>query len=330
MNQTKNTIRWGIIGLGRIAREFAKDLELVKDATLVAVASGSPDRAKDFAGEFDVKYAFGSYRELFECAEVDAVYIATYHHRHADNSIMAMEHGKHVLCEKPVAMNAADTERMIAASRINSTFFMEALWSRFNPAIRKVKQLVDSGEIGKVRNIHADFSFYALDEDERGRLLNVELGGGSLMDIGVYPLFLSYLLLGLPDEVMATSKFFHTGAEIQTSMLLDYPGAHALLSSSLANNSDMKARIGGEEGEIIIEADWHEAQGFTLIKEGWEKRFNLPTKGKGYAHEIEEVHHCLRRGVVESELWSHRDSLELINLVDQVRHKAGITYPFDK
>lgn len=324
-----NKVRWGIVGLGRIAKLFAEDLQLVKDAELVAVASHSLERAEAFANTFQVQNYYDNYESLFQDELVDVVYVATLHHTHAAVSIAAMNHGKHVLCEKPVAINALETREMIATAKANQVFFMEAFWSRFNPSIVKIKELVDADEIGKLRYINAEFTFYKLDDDPKARSLNVDLAGGSLLDMGVYPIFLSYLLLGIPDQVLAKSKFFNTGAEIQTSMIFDYSEAQAVLYSGFANNTDMKAKICGEEGEIFIHPIWHETQGFTLVKNGWRKTYDLPTTGKGFTHEIMEVHSCIAKNGLESTNWSHEDSLSLIQVVDRVRTGAGIEFTFE-
>ena len=327
--KSQKKIKWGIVGLGRIAKLFADDLMLVKDAELVAVAATNLSRAKTFAESYGVEKYYDSYSALFADKEVDIVYVATLHHTHAQVSIAAMNHKKHVLCEKPIAVNAEDARRMVAASQKNNVFFMEAFWSRFNPSIVAVKELIDKGDIGKVRYINAEFTFYKLDDDVNARSLNVNLAGGSLLDMGVYPVFLSYLILGTPLEIIARSKFFHTGAEIQTAMLFDYEDAQAVLYSGFANNTDMKAKICGAAGEIFIHPVWHETQGFTLVKNGWTKAYRLPTLGKGFTYEIKEVHRCLANKVQESSLWSHKNSIALMTIVDEVRRKAGITYTFE-
>ncbi len=320
-------IRWGIIGLGKIAHSFVQDLALVNEAVITAVASRSLEKAKEFASEYEVSLAFGSYRELMECEEVDVVYIATPHRFHANLSIMAMDLGKHVLCEKPLGINKKEVEAMIASSKKNKVFLMEALWSRFNPAIRKVKSLVDNGEIGNIAYVHADFAFYALDRDLKGRVLNPELGGGSLLDIGIYPIFLAYLLLGKPDEVLSTSSFYSNGAEIQTSIIFKYQHAQAVLYSGFTSNSTMRAQISGEKGIITIPERWHQAQGYSVQKEQQQEAFRLPTQGKGYFYEIKEVHACLAEGKLESSLWSHQNSLDLIGLMDTIRDQNGIHFP---
>lgn len=328
MKQQK--IRWGIVGLGRIARVFADDLRLVADAELTAVASSSAARAADFARDYGVPNAFGSYEELYACEEVDVIYVASMHHQHAVHSITAMKAGKHVLCEKPIAVNREQTLEMLKVAKEEGVFFMEAFWSRFNPVIRAVKELAESGALGELRYVKADFSFYTLDADPKGRVLNPEYAGGSVLDVGVYPLFLSYLLLGMPSGIKATSVFYHTGAEVQTSMLLQYTNAQGVLYSGFAHNSPIEATIAGEKGEVIIHPNWHEAREYTLVREGEETRFSLPLKGRGYVYEIEEVNRCIRAGFLQSPDWRHEDSLNLITLADRVREQAGIRFPFEK
>lgn len=325
----ERTIRWGIVGLGKIAQKFADDLALVNNAQLVAVASSNLERAQAFAQHNHVATYYDSYEGLFNDKQVEVVYIASTHPLHASLSIAAMKHKKHVLCEKPIAINTRELEVMIKTAREQQTFLMEAFWSRFNPSLKKVKELVEKGELGPIRYINADFSFYALDWDKKSRLLNTELGGGTLLDIGLYPIFLSYLILGLPLEVISKSKFFDTGAEIQTSMIFDYPNAQALLYSGFASDTQMVAKISGEKGEILIDSRWHETQGFTLIKEGVSKHFAIPTIGKGYTHEILETHQCLANGQLESTLWSHQNSRDITSLLDKIRAENKIEFPFE-
>ncbi len=323
-------IRWGIVGPGRIAHSFAKDLKLIPGGKLTAVASRNLLNAEAFANEYGAEHRFGSYEELFRSDTVDAIYIATPHTSHAALSIAAMNHGKHVLCEKPMGINHDEVSQMIDAADRNQVFLMEALWSRFNPTIKKVKDLVQAGHIGKVRYLHADFAFYALDRDEAGRLLNPDLAGGSILDIGIYPIFLSYLLLGIPKLIQASSKIYKTGAEVQTSMLFDYEEAQSLLYSGLTSKSEMKAEISGTEGAIFIHPRWHEAQGYSIEKDGNLVSYELPTNGKGYSYEIEEVHNCLRSGKLQSDLWSHQNSMDLAMILDTVRERSGISFPFEK
>ena len=325
----KDEIRWGIVGPGHIAHSFAKDLSLVNGGRLAAVASRKLDRAKEFANEYGAEHAYGSYQELFEADTVDVLYIATPHTSHCELTLEALRYKKAVLCEKPMGIRKSEVKRMIAAAKENNVFLMEALWSRFNPSIRKVKQLIDEGAIGKLEYLYADFGFYALDRDEQGRLLNTQLAGGSILDIGIYPIFLSYLLLGMPKSIKANSRFYKTGAEIQTSMLFEYHDAQAMLYSGLTSKSEMKAEISGQEGSLFLHPRWHEAQGYSFEKGEDLKHFDLPTIGKGYSYEIEEVHTCIRAGKKESDLWNLQNSLDLVTLLDAIRKETGITFPFE-
>lgn len=325
----KDKIRWGIIGLGGIARKFADDLKLVSDGELVAVASRSIDKAKVFAEEYEVATAFGSYEELFKFDEVDALYIATPHDSHAELSIAAMRNGKHILCEKPVAVNSKDLKRMIATAQEEKVFLMEAMWSRFNPTIKKVKELVDEGAIGDVGYVNADFTYYGLDRDEEGRILNPMLAGGSILDIGIYPIFLAYLFLGKPNKIIAESNFYKTGVEIQTSMIFTYDNAQAILHSGFSTDLEVKAKIAGSKASLVLRPMWHIAQGYSLEKGGDVQDFDLPATGIGYTHEIVEVHECLRAGKLESDLWSHQNSLDLMELLDEVRKQVGVIFPFE-
>ena len=322
-------IKWGIVGAGNIAHSFSKDLALVSGGELTAVASRNLDKAQSFATEYGAPNAYGSYEELFNSKTVDVIYIATPHTTHARLSIAAMKAGKSVLCEKPAGVNKGEVEEMIKVAKENKVFFMEALWTRFNPTIKKVKELVDNGTIGDIGYLHADFAFFALDRDENGRLLNPELAGGSLLDIGIYPIFLSYLMLGMPKDIKASANFHKTGVEVQISMIFNYEKAQAILYSGLNSNSEKKAEIAGSKGSIFVHPRWHETSGYTLEIDGDSSVVELGKVGKGYTYEIEEVHNCLNAGKTESDLWSHQNSRDLIEIMDTVRNKVGIVFPFE-
>ncbi len=324
-----NKIGWGIVGLGNIAQKFADCLKLVPEAQLVGVASRNVDKALDFGKKNNAKHCFGSYEELFECEEVEVIYIATPHTSHAELSIKAMNMGKSILCEKPMGVNKLEVERMIETARKNDVFLMEALWSRFNPSIAEVKNKIDKGRIGKIRYVHADFAFYALNRSEDGRLLNPELAGGSLLDIGIYPIFLAYLLLGKPNRIQSSAKFYKTGVEVQMALLFEYPDAMAILYSGLNSSSEMKAEIAGEDGSIFLNPRWHEADGYTEEIDGATEIFSLPMQGKGYEYEIMEVNRCLAEGLKESSMWSLSNSLDLINIMDDIREQNEIKFPFE-
>ena len=325
-----NKIKWGIIGCGKIAHKFVSDLALIDDAVLTAVASRSNEKADEFAQKHMAKKAFGSYDELFLDPEVDIVYIATPHHLHAELSIKAMENNKHVLCEKPLSINHIEAISIIETSRRTKRFFMEALWTRFNPSFVEVKKRIDDGEIGEIKYINADFAFRS--EFSTGdRTLDINLGGGALLDIGIYPAFLAYIMLGVPKEIVAKSIFHKTASsDVQTSMIFQYAEAQAILYSSFESQSDMVARISGTKGQIYLNDRWHHADGYTLIKNDQAEKFDLQVMGNGYTYEIIECHNCLISNKIESKDWSHQNSLELITILDDVRKQVGLTYPQEK
>ncbi|UUF16734.1 MULTISPECIES: Gfo/Idh/MocA family protein [Flavobacterium] len=318
-------IKWGIIGLGNIAHQFAADLLLVEDAELLAVASRDILKAEEFGAKFNAMRMYNSYDLLFEDKEIDIVYIATPHDSHAELSIKALESGKHVLCEKPIALSYKDAERMIEASKKHNKFFMEAFWTRFIPAVQDVLAKVESGIIGEANYIKADFAFIGNDI-EGSRLFDKNRGGGALFDIGVYPLFLSYIVFGIPKEIIAKAVYHKNGIDLQTSMILQYESAQSILHSSIVSESDMKALISGTKGRIELNSPWFMADGYSVFKEEEESIYNLPTLGKGYAHEIIECNNCVRNNQIESKLWSHQNSLDLSKIVEEI--KTQIRLPF--
>jgi len=322
-------INWGIIGLGNIAHQFCDDLALVEQASIYAVASRSKEKSEVFAEKHGAIKNYGSYDALFQDPEVDIVYIATPHDSHAQLSIAAMNQGKHVLCEKPLAVNATQVKAMIAASKTNEVYLMEAFWTRFNPSIVEIREKIAQGVIGDIIHIKADFSFPQNLEDEQGRNLNMALAGGALLDMGPYPVFLAYLLLGIPNDIQASAQFHETGADIQTSAVFNYDNAQAMLYTGFCHESDMVARIYGTEGEIQIHRIWHEAQGYSIIKDGKKVDFSKPTIGKGFAHEIISCHKHLKKKKKENQLWSLQNSLELISILDEVRAEINLKYPFE-
>ena len=318
-------VRWGILGLGNIANQFARDLLLVEDAELTAVASRDSAKAEAFGVKFGAGKSFGSYRELLESESIDIVYIATPHDSHAELAIRALEAGKHVLCEKPLALNAREVGQMIEASERSNRFLMEAFWTRFNPSFVEVLRKVRQGDIGKVRYINADFAFRV--ENPNPRMIEMKTGGGSLLDMGVYPLFLAYVILGIPKNVFACSSFYESGADQQTSMILQYEDAQAVLHSSFVSPSNMSATISGEHGRFNLNSIWHETQSYELIQNNHRVSYSLPTEGKGFTYEIKECHQCIRSGRISSEIWSTKDSLELIRIADRIRLATGLKYP---
>lgn len=324
------TFKWGIIGLGKIANKFAQDLQKIPHAELNAVASRSIEKAKRFADEYQVSHSFGSYEEMVAQSDIDAVYIATPHIFHSENTLLALQNKVAVLCEKPFAMNSREVTTMINAAKDNDTFLMEAFWTRFLPSTIKVLEIIQAGQIGEVISIKADFGFKApLNLD--GRLYNHNLGGGSLLDIGIYPVFLALLILGKPDEIKALASIGESKVDETCNILFQYANnSSAILNSTILSDTATEAYIYGTKGHIHIPRRWHESNKLTLHVEGetpqsFEYEFNC----KGYRYEAEEVMRCLAAGKKESELMSLSFSLDLMNLLDSIRKEINLVYPQD-
>lgn len=324
------TINWGIIGLGKIAHKFAQDLAQVKDARLLAVASTSSGRAQDFATTYGAPHAYGSYEGILECPDLDVVYIATPHNLHYSSTLLCLNKGIAVLCEKPFAIHARQAAEMIETARAQDTFLMEALWTRFLPVTEKALELIESGAIGEVLSVKADFGFKAVFEP-RSRLYDPVLGGGALLDIGIYPLFLAQLLLGKPASIKALAHIGPTGVDEETGVILQYAGGQmAHLHASIRSKTKTEAFIYGELGAIHIHTRWHESTALTLLKH--EQRpldFAFPMRGRGYNFEAQEVVHCLQEGLKESQRWPLKSTQSLMELLDAIRREAGIVYAED-
>ncbi len=321
-------LRWGILGLGNIADKFCEDVQLVQNNSVYAVGSRSLDKANAFVKHHKAERAYGSYAELLEDPHVEIIYVATPHNSHHTYAIDALQAGKHVLCEKPIAVNSAQLKAIIDCAKENQRFLMEALWTRFNPCILEVKKKIDSGLIGEVRHIDAEFSMYRNDPDE-SRLLNPHLAGGALLDVGIYPVFLSYFLKGIPKKIRASSILHTTGVDLQTEISFDYENCDAHLIGGFHRASDMVAKIEGTKGRIYINKRWHEPDSYTLEKDGLRNIYHHSKVGRGYTHEIEECYAAIQNNQMESIHWSHQDSIQLIQVLDEIRSMTGIKYPFE-
>lgn len=325
------TWNWGIIGPGKIAHKMAQDLKRLPKARLHAVGSRSLERAQGFAQAYDIPHAFGSYEELASCPDLDVVYIATPHHGHFENTLMCLGQGLAVLCEKPLAINARESQRMIEAARTQQVFLMEALWTRFSPQTIKILELIEDGAIGEVTSIKADFGF-STPVDPPGRLFNPELGGGALLDIGLYPAFLALLLLGKPDDIQASAVFSETGVDLENGAILKYQsGQMAHLHSTLRSLTKTEAFIYGTKATIHIHTRWHEPSSFSIIRPlEAPEMYTFAEESYGYIYEAREVMRCLEEDLKESPYLPLSFSQDLMELLDDIRIQMGLTYPQDR
>lgn len=321
--------KWGIIGLGKITHKFASDLLDVEGAELYAVASRTQSKADEFASKFNAEKAYSAYEDLVKDPDVDVIYIATPHVFHAENTLMCLQHKKAVLCEKPIAMNAAQFQPVMEAAKMPSQFLMEGLWTNFMPHLKKVQELNLHKTYGNCLKVEADFSFKA-EFDSQKRLFNKDLGGGALLDIGIYPVYLALKLLGLPQHMDATCEFSPTGVDVSNQIRFEYAsGATAELSSSFAKDTPSKAKVYFENATVEFGSKFHETDQLEIKTDSGVDHidFNYPTHG--YQFEIEHVQDCLSKGLTQSPDWSLQDSLILTETLDRIRKKIGLTYKED-
>ncbi|WP_257455705.1 Gfo/Idh/MocA family protein [Archangium lipolyticum] len=356
----RNTIRWGILGTGRIAGLFAQGLREIPDARLVAVGSRSRQSADAFAREHGAARAHGSYEELVRDAEVDVVYVATTNNAHRDNCLLALEHGKAVLCEKPFTLDAAEATAVVEAARARGLFCMEGMWMHCVPVMRELESLVRQGAIGDVRMLTAQLGF-PVEFDARHRLFDPALGGGALLDLGVYPLALALRLMGKPTRITSQAVLGKTGVDEQCTVLLEFPeGRQAAITTSIRNRTTNDAALMGTEGMIHLHEPIYRPETLSLVRaprqggartasrvRGYAERLGLDriarhprvrdvrellqlvraervtsrVLGNGYAHEALEVMRCLREGLKESPLMPLDESVELMRTVDAIRRE---------
>lgn len=320
--------RWGIMGTGSIAKSFARGLQDTPNAYLTAVGSRTQESADIFGERFSVPVRCPSYQDLAELTDIDAIYISTPHPFHKDNAIMCLEAGKPVLCEKPFAINSLEAEIMVRTARDNGVFLMEAMWSRYLPVMQQVRKWLDQGAIGEIRWVSADFGFRA-NMDPQSRLFNPELGGGALLDVGIYVTsFASFVLGPHPDKIHALAELGDTGVDEQNTLLLGYDnGSMAVLTSAVRTATPQEARIVGTEGIISIESPFYKAEKATLTAGDHVEEIELIISGNGYNYEAEEVGNCLNRGLLESSTMPLDETIAIMRVLDNARAQWGLTYP---
>jgi predicted dehydrogenase len=326
------TVTWGILGCGRIARKFAASLAAVPEARLAAVAARSPGKAAAFAAELKDVAACDSYESLLADPAIQAVYVANTHNFHHDTIMLALEAGKHVLCEKPFALNARQARACIDQARAKGLFMMEGMWTRFLPAVAQVREWLAEGRIGRVQQIYAGFGFgFGKEFPADGRLLNPALAGGALLDVGIYPLSFASMIAGgtKPLSIKSEATLGTTGVDLDGTYLLRYEDdVTAVLCTSFTTGLDNRARVMGRAGEIILPATFIGATEVQLcgVDEDLTRRFPCPAQ-ETFKYEISHVCECLRQGRTESEVMPLAETLLLAETMDALRAQWGLHYP---
>lgn len=323
-------IRWGIIGPGNIAKKFATGLTALPDAELVAVGSRTQAGADAFGELFGVPHRHASYDALAHDPQVDAVYIATPHSLHRENSLLCLEAGKAVLCEKPFTINAAEAETVVSLARQKGLFLMEAMWTRYLPLMVKVRELLAEGVIGDVRMLSADFGFGSR-FNPQSRLYDPNLGGGALLDVGVYPVSLASMVFGSPAHITSMAHLGPSNVDEQAAIILGYTGGQlAVLSTSIQATTPQEAVLMGTEGRIKIHYPWWVPTRLTLSRRGQpDEVIEIPFSGNGYNYEAAEVAQGLRAGKLESEIMPLDETLSIMGTMDEARAQWGLKYPME-
>ncbi len=324
----KQKINWGIMGCGWIAQQFADALNGTEDVVLYAAASRKQEKADEFTKKNKAVKAYGSYNALVADPDIDIIYIATPHSYHYANTKVCLEAGKHVLCEKAFTVNTAQVKELMILAKTNGLFLMEALWTKFLPGMIKAKEMIDSGIIGDVISMDADFGL-KFEMDPKHRLFNPYLAGGVLLDIGIYPLFLSLYLFGKPEVLKAHSKLDSNHIDLTTSMIAEHKaGTISNLTSTSTANRPVVAAFYGTKGKLVFDNWWFTPSSFTVtIDEKDPEVFEFPAIVNGYEYEIIESNKCLREGKMESEIMPHSFSILLMEMMDEIRKQCGIIYP---
>jgi dihydrodiol dehydrogenase / D-xylose 1-dehydrogenase (NADP) len=320
--------RWGILGPGSIARSFATGLKSIPDAELYAVGSRSQEKADKFGDEYGASKRYGSYEALVNDPDVDAIYIATPHSFHYEHGLLSLNAGKATLIEKPFTINEREAAELAQRSRELNVFLMEAMWTRFLPVIVKLNELAKSGAIGEPRMLSADFGFRAGVNPE-GRLFNPALGGGALLDVGVYTISLASMLFGSPTALTGLATLGETGVDEQSAMILAYEkGELAVLSTAIRTNTVHEAILYGTEGRIRVDSPWWIPKRLTVHRDGKDTEvLDLGYEGNGYNYQAIEVANCVRAGKIESDIMPLNETVIIMKSTDTLRAQWGVKYP---
>lgn len=312
------TLKWGFIGSGNVASDFANDMQYAPGNKIVGVYSRNAANRNSFKERFSVTKAYESAETLLSDNSIDIIYISTPHSDHYKYVKQALENNKHVLCEKPCVLSYEQAVELYDFAQKKKLFLMEAMWTCFFPSYHKIKSIIDSGEIGKLEALTANFGFKP-EYSPSSRLFNKELAGGALYDVGIYPVMLAYDLFGYPDNIKVLIDRGPTGVDHTTSMLFGYEECFATLNASLVTNMRNEAHIYGSKGYIKIQHNWWQPESFTLYKDNThEQIFDYELQSKGYNYEIEHINQCINEGLLESPIYSFRKTMDIIKIIENI------------
>ena len=326
-----DTIKWGLLGLGSIARKFATGLQSTPGAEIYAVGSRSQDKADAFGAEFGASQCHGSYEALAADPDVDVIYVATPHNYHKPNTIMCLEAGKHVLCEKPFAVNADEAQAMIDCARAKGLFLMDAFWTRFFPAMAKVRELVSSGAIGDVMLVQADFGYRTGQVMPESRLYDMNLAGGALLDVGSYCVQLASMVYGRqPKDILTQAVLGETGVDELSTTLFRYSDYEmATITTAIRLSTPQEVRIVGTKGYISIPSLWWVPRELLVVIGGQAETLTFDMVGNGYNYQAVEVGDCIRAGKLESDVMPLDETHAIMQTLDRIRAQWGLRYPFE-
>ncbi len=320
------TIKWGIIGCGNIANNFAQSLSTLDDGELMAAGSKTPGKAEALAKKFNVEKCYANYEDLLLDQEVDVVYVATTHNFHYENVLQCLNHGKHVLCEKVFTMNSKQANHLRNVARSKNLFLMEAMWTRFLPATMEINKIVSEGNIGDIKFLEVEFSFKKTDLN--GRFYNIDLAGGSLLDQGIYTIsYASMIFQKQPNSIKTNACMAPTGVDERGSHIFEYEdGRAAFITNSIAYYRRVNALIAGTKGHIEV-PDFFKADKFFVKVGDKEIEYKIPFESTGKGYEAQEVMDCIRAGKIQSDIMPIDETVEILETMDAIRNQWGLKYP---
>jgi len=324
-----SNFNWGILGPGGIAKAFAEDLKKLDGHSIAAVGSRTLSNAQSFASTFGGT-AYGSYEELVADPQVDAIYVATPHPAHQENVILALNAGKPVLCEKPFAVNAGEAQQMVDAAHKNGVALMEAMWARFLPHYAQVREIIQSGVLGKIHTIQADHGQRLADQNIP-RLVEPSLAGGALLDLGIYPVSFAHMILGNPSKITSSAVLTDKGVDAQTSMIFDYAdGAQAVLNTTMIEQTPCRAVVAGLNGWLEIDRTFYNPASMRVVlNDGTTTEYPSSYVGHGLREQAEVFKQLVTSGQQQSQILNWQDTVDIMKTLDQVRSQIGLKYPFE-